>query len=352
MLEGRWVIPRSWSWVQAKDISTIVGGGTPSTTDEANFSNQGIPWLTPSDLSNYKLPYVEGGKRDISQKGFQSSGARLLPKGTVLFTSRAPIGYCVISLNEITTNQGFKNLILDDKIRPEYIRYYLLDSKDYAESLASGSTFKEISGKKTGELKIPLPPLNEQRRIVSTIEQLTDRSNKARTALADVPKLIEQFRQSVLAAAFRGDLTADWREKNPDVEPASELLERIKIDRRKRWEEAELEKMKAQGKNPKDDKWKDKYRWTEVIPEEDLPEIPSKWVWIQFDQVIAMGPQNGFYLPRDKYGRGIPILRIDNFQDGWSNSSDELQLIDAIESDKVLYSLIKNDVVINRVNGT
>ena len=77
---------------------------------------------------------------------------------------------------------------------------------------------------------VPLPPLNEQQRIVSTIEQLTDRSNKARAALEDVPKLIAQFRQSVLAAAFRGDLTADWREKNPDVEPASELLERIKID--------------------------------------------------------------------------------------------------------------------------
>ena len=89
---------------------------------------------------------------------------------------------------------------------------------------------------------------------------MTDRSHKARAALEDLPKLIAQFRQSVLAAAFRGDLTADWREKNPNIEPASELLERIKIDRRKRWEEAELQQMRNQGNEPKNSNWKDKYK--------------------------------------------------------------------------------------------
>lgn len=242
MTKERWLIPGHWYWVQAKDIATIIGGGTPKTSDETNFSDQGIPWLTPADLSSYDATYVKKGKRDISEKGLQTSSAHLLPKGTALFTSRAPIGYCVIAENEITTNQGFKSFILDDEISPEYIRYYLLSSKDYAESLASGSTFKELSGKKTEEIKIPLPPLNEQRRIVSKIEELTAHTKRAREALADVPSLIDQFRQSVLAAAFRGDLTAEWREKNPDVEPASDLLERIRAERRARWEKAELGK--------------------------------------------------------------------------------------------------------------
>ena len=132
-----------------------------------------------------------------------------------------------------------------------------------------------INQQQIASMPIPLPPLNEQRRIVSTIEQLTARSHKARAALEDVPKLIAQFRQSVLAAAFRGDLTADWREKNPDIEPASELLERIKIDRRKRWEEAELEKMKAKGKEPNDDKWKEKYQEPDLPITSSLPEIPN-----------------------------------------------------------------------------
>jgi type I restriction enzyme S subunit len=95
---------------------------------------------------------------------------------------------------------------------------------------------------------------------VEKIEALTARSRKAREALEAIPELLDQFRQSVLAAAFRGDLTADWREQNPDVEPAEALLERIRVERRKRWEEAELEKMRAKGKEPTNDKWKAKYK--------------------------------------------------------------------------------------------
>ena len=230
-VEGRWLVPESWLWCYAKDIAKVIGGGTPSTKDETNFSSKGIPWLTPADLSDYNGIYIKAGRRDISEKGFHESSARLLPKGTVLFTSRAPIGYCVIAENPITTNQGFKSLVLESSIDPEYIRHYLLNSKEYAESLASGSTFKELSGRKTEKLKFPLPPLNEQRRIVAKIEELTAHSKRARAALDEVPTLIEQFKQSVLAAAFRGDLTADWREKNPDVEPAEKLLERFIKDR-------------------------------------------------------------------------------------------------------------------------
>jgi type I restriction enzyme, S subunit len=246
---------------------------------------------------------------------------------------------------------GRFKIVAPDLIDSEYVGKLVRNVTEKVLQKAYGGAQPNISPTEIESFEIPLPPLNEQRRIVSTIEQLTDRSHKARAALEDVPKLIAQFRQSVLAAAFRGDLTADWREKNPDIEPASELLERIKIDRRKRWEEAELEKMRAQGKEPKDDKWKNKYQWINVIDEDDLFDIPSEWIWVKLDNLIATGPQNGVYIPRDKYGMGTPILRIDNFQDGWSNSSDELQLVNASESDKNLYSLERGDLVINRVNS-
>ncbi|MES1026613.1 restriction endonuclease subunit S [Gloeocapsa sp. BRSZ] len=138
------------------------------------------------------------------------------------------------------------------------------------------------------KIRIPLPPLNEQRRIVAKIEALKARSQRVKEALEAIPPLLDQFRQSVLAAAFRGDLTADWREKNPDVEPASVLLERIRAERRRRWEEAELERMKASGKTPTDDKWKSKYDEPEPIDTVNLSELPIGWCWAKFETVATI----------------------------------------------------------------
>uniref|UniRef100_UPI0039C73250 restriction endonuclease subunit S n=1 Tax=Anabaena sp. CCY 0017 TaxID=3103866 RepID=UPI0039C73250 len=283
---------------------------TPSTRDIDNFIENGIPWLTPADLSNYKFTYIGRGARDISEKGLRNSSARVLPKGAVLFTSRAPIGYCVIASNEITTNQGFKSFVISGNISPEFIRFYLLISKYYAESLASGSTFKELSAKRVATLEIPLPPLNEQRRIVAKIEALKARSQRVKEALEEIPQLLDQFRQSVLAAAFRGDLTADWREQNPDVEAASVLLERIRAERRRRWEEAELEKMKASGKTPKDDKWKEKYKEPEIVEEDILPDLPDNWCWLPLELVAdAIDPQPSHRTPPE-VPHGIPYVGI------------------------------------------
>ena len=92
-----------------------------------------------------------------------------------------------------------------------------------------------------------------------------------------MPPLLEKLRQSILAAAFRGDLTKDWRAKHPDVEPASKLLERIRVERRKKWEEAELAKMKAKGKAPRDDRWKGKYKEPEAVDATGLPGLPEGW---------------------------------------------------------------------------
>lgn len=143
------------------------------------------------------------------------------------------------------------------------------------------------------EAEIPLAPLPEQHRIVAKIEALQARSRKAREALEAIPSLLEQFRQSVLAAAFRGDLTADWREQHPDVEPASVLLERIRTERRRKWEQAELAKLKAKGKKPKDDSWKEKYVELEPVENTDVPELPDGWCWASLGEIVS-GLQQGW----------------------------------------------------------
>src|SRR5215470_10714063 len=132
--------------------------------------------------------------------------------------------------------------------------------------------------------KLPIPPLAEQRRIVTKIEALQERSRRAREALREVGPLLEQFRQSVLATAFWGDLTADWRATHPDVEPASELLHRIRAERRRRWEQAELAKYEAKGQKPPKN-WQDKYEKPEPVDDSDLPELPEGWVWATVDEL-------------------------------------------------------------------
>ncbi len=196
-----------------------------------------------------------------------------------------------------------------------------------------------------------VPPLPEQRRIVAKIEALQSRSRKAREALEAIPPLLEQFRQSVLAAAFRGDLTADWREQHPEVEPASVLLDRIRTERRRKWEESELIKFKAKGKLPKDDSWKVLYVEPEPVDETDLPELPAGWSWASMEILTLDGPQNGLYVPRTKYVEGTPILRIDDYQTDWCRSSTELQQIDIDEATYKLYELRTGDLVVNRVNS-
>jgi type I restriction enzyme, S subunit len=217
-----------------------------------------------------------------------------LEAGDILFNTRNSyelVGKVAIwpsNVNGYVYNNNLMRMRFAGNILPQWIAFQMI-APEFRKSLelvkSATTSVCAIYGKDLFQQNILLAPLNEQRRIVSTIEQLTDRSHKARAALEDVPKLIAQFRQSVLAAAFRGDLTADWREKNPDVEPASELLERIKIDRRKRWEEAELEKMKAKGKEPNDTKWKEKYIEPDTIIESDFPALASNWRWVRSEQV-------------------------------------------------------------------
>lgn len=165
------------------------------------------------------------------------------------------------------------------------------------------------------DISIPLPPVAEQRRIVAKLEELLARSRRAKEAIDAIPPLLETLRRSILAAAFRGDLTADWREQHPDVEPAEKLLARIRVERRKKWEEAELARLKAKGKAPTDDRWKEKYREPEPVDASGLPELPEGWGWasveeVCFEQTVGhVGKTAEFYCDTSE---GVPFLRSQN----------------------------------------
>jgi len=124
--ESPFSLPRSWKWCHLNEVGVIVGGGTPSSGDHDNFTKggQGIAWLTPADLGKHRELYISHGARDLTKKGLVSSSATLMPKGSVLFTSRAPIGYTAIAWNEISTNQGFKSIVPYVRDCSRYIAVY------------------------------------------------------------------------------------------------------------------------------------------------------------------------------------------------------------------------------------
>ncbi|OPZ94368.1 MAG: EcoKI restriction-modification system protein HsdS [Firmicutes bacterium ADurb.Bin419] len=135
-----------WEEGTLSDVGTIVAGGTPSKAKEEYYCKNGIAWITPKDLSQDKSVFISHGEYDISDLGYEKSSATKMPAGTVLFSSRAPIGYIAIATNEVTTNQGFKSVVPNDNTGTAYIYFLLKQLLPTIENMASGSTFKEISG--------------------------------------------------------------------------------------------------------------------------------------------------------------------------------------------------------------
>lgn len=197
------------------EIAEVVGGGTPRTSEPENFEGGNIPWITPADLSGYASKHISRGARSITERGLQTSSARLLPAGSVLFTSRAPIGYVAIAANPVATNQGFKSFVLSPGVLPDYVYWWLKGSKRAAEGLAVGTTFLELSGANAKKLPIPLVSATEQRRIVAEIETQFSHLDQAVTNLQRVKANLRRYVSGVLSEAVSGALTAsskaDWQ---------------------------------------------------------------------------------------------------------------------------------------------
>ena len=164
-----------WKEYRLEEIGTIIGGATPSTKDSNNYDGK-IPWITPKDLSNHKDRYIYRGERMITQKGYESCSCKMLPKGSILFSSRAPIGYIAIAGTEMCTNQGFKSIVPNTSfIDTHFLYYLLLFNKAKIEGLGSGTTFKEVSGNVMKSVSVSIPNISEQKRIAELLSALDDK---------------------------------------------------------------------------------------------------------------------------------------------------------------------------------
>lgn len=343
-LDEPFPVPSTWQWTRLDGVGAIVGGGTPSAADSSNFTQPGggIPWLTPADLGGYSDLYVSRGSRDLSEKGARTSSATLMPAGTVLFTSRAPIGYVAIAANPISTNQGFKSIV---PYVGDCSRYIATAMKAFAPEIdakAPGTTFKEVSGKIVAAIPFPLPPLAEQFRIVAKVDELMalcDRMEAARTVREETrdkltaaslirliapdpkpfrddacfalkalpiltarPNQIKQLRQTILDLAVRGRLVPqDTNDERPQealrgVQQERDELVRAKLIR--------SEKPLAP-----------------IRVDEPPFEIPATWLWTRIGDV-AVFTQYGTSTKANPSEHGVPVLTMGNIQDGlvvWGN---------------------------------
>lgn len=165
-------------WIECKisDIGTVVGGATPSTKKPENYENGTIAWITPKDLSTFNGRYIQSGERNITETGLKSCSTQLLPKDTVLFSSRAPIGYVAIAANDVCTNQGFKSVIPNENTDPIFLYYLLKYNKDKIESMGSGTTFKEVSGSTMKNIVVYIPEDKKvQERIASVLTSIDNK---------------------------------------------------------------------------------------------------------------------------------------------------------------------------------
>jgi type I restriction enzyme S subunit len=298
-------------------------------------SKEKIEPTADSTLPYIGLEHIESNTSKIIGQAIASeakSTKTVFHSGDVLYGKLRPYlnkvaipdfdGVC--STDILVFNQ---NPIIDSR----YLMRYLTtgDVVEYANRKSKGISLPRVSFESLSEIRIPLPPLAEQQRIIARIEALLTHINAARDRLSRVPLIMKRFRQAVLAAACSGRLTEGWREENPDVEPATVLLEKISVKREK--------KIIAHLKN--------------VEPlNDELSDLSENWTWTQLG-FITESMKNGVYKTPDFYkDDGFPCLRMYNIEDGkiiWKN----IKHMDLTEDEIKMYLLKHNDILINRVNS-
>lgn len=194
----------SWKEGTVSDLGTVIGGSTPSKSKPEYYTDNGIAWITPKDLSVDKSKFISHGADDITELGLKNSSASIMPAGTVLFSSRAPIGYIAIADGEVTTNQGFKSVVPNSNVGTAFVYYFLKNALPTIENMASGSTFKEISGSAMRTVPATIP---DDERLQDFSDFCNPLFQQQRTLEAE-NRTLAALRDSLLPKLMSGELDA------------------------------------------------------------------------------------------------------------------------------------------------
>ncbi len=342
--------PVGWTTANLGEVGVWTGGGTPSKRNDAFWINGKIPWISPKDMKSFE---ISRSQDFITGEAIEKSSAKLIKASSVLMVTRSgilqhtfPVG---VNSIEVAVNQDLKAITPHTGINEKYVAWYLVanNNKILANCSKDGTTVQSVDTDQLKSLQIPIAPHKEQNRIVSKIDELFSDIEAGERALARARVALERYRKSVLKAAVIGELTKDWREANKNkLEPADKLLERILAARRTAWEEAELAKMKAKGKTPKDDKWKKKYKPPEDPVFSFLRIVPNEWAAGRIDLFgeVQLGRQRA---PKHHTGDHMrPYLRVANVFEERIDTSDVKEM-NFTPKEYENYKLHRGDILLN-----
>jgi type I restriction enzyme S subunit len=317
-------LPKGWVELPMNNVCTVILGQSPPSSTY-NVTSEGLPFFQGK---------AEFGERYPIVVKWCSKPKKIAQKNDVLISVRAPVGPTNIAPSECCIGRGLAALRPLEGTEYLYILYYLRSIEHELSEMGTGTTFKAISGSDLRSILIPLAPLDQQKRIVAKIEKQFSRLDEAVTALKRIQANLKRYKASVLKAAVEGKLTEEWRRKNPEVEPANELLKRILVERKKKWE------VEHPGK---------KYKEPAPPDISNLPELPKRWVWASVEQ-LSVKVQYGSSAKTNENIAGIPVLRMGNIFEGRLRL-DDLKYLPQDHSEFPELLLREGDLLFNRTNS-
>ena len=227
--------PMGWEWIDLNDIATLESGHTPRKSKPEYWDDGDVYWISLRDIRAAHGTVINNTINKPTMLGIENSSARLLPAGTVCFSRDISVGFTTIMGKKMSTTQHFANWICGAELNNKYLMFSLMVAKDHLINSGQGTTVKTIYMPALKQFRLLTPPLKEQIEIVRLVEQLFSFSDLIEARVKDAQTRVNNLTQSILAKAFRGDLTAEWREQNPDLisgdNSAKALLEKIKVER-------------------------------------------------------------------------------------------------------------------------
>ncbi len=338
--DNRITLPKGWERTRLEEVCLPAEKVNPRETPGKSFTYLDIASI---DNSRWRIvsPKVYVGKNAPSR------ARQEVRSGNILFstvrTYLKNVAMVPPEHNGQVASTGFCVLHPADELDCKYIFYFVLNNEFVSKlnPLQRGTSYPAVRDSDVLSQELRLPPLPEQHRIVAEIEKQFTRLDVSEAALKRAQSNLKRYRASVLKAACEGKLVSTEAElaqaEGRDYEHAGQLLERILTERRAHWE--------TQAKR------RGKYKEPTSPDTSGLPELPEGWTWATVDQLILKSPQNGIYKPKSHYGDGIPILRIEDYQDFQVGAHDQLQRLRITAEEASTYGLRANQLIINRVNS-
>lgn len=355
-------IPTAWEWSRLGDVGDVSGGLTKNSKRDSLPDK--YPYLRVANVYANELRLDDVAEIGIKQSELDRV---LLQPGDLLVVegngSLEHIGRVAVwngAINPCLHQNHLIKVRLPEQIRSTFALYWLLSANgrdDIVRVASSTSGLHTLSLSKVAVLRVPVAPLDEQARIVEAIESYFTRLDDAVATLERVECNLKRYRASVLKSAVEGRLVPTEaelaRQEGRDHEPADVLLQRILEERRRRWQEAELAKMEAKGKPPKDDKWKAKYKEPAAPDTANLPELPEGWCWATVEQLASPEPRSiqsgpfGSSLRHSEFTEsGKLVVGIDNVQDGHFSMGSENRISETKYADLERFTARPGDVLV------